>query len=127
MAPTLSGILARVRHVPSKYARLFPDYVLETIKLLVDNRREEIIRIEIANQLASLADTAKYFLLYRDRDRELTKDADDSAGSISSPSSLNTQLFRLRTKVSQLIGPLFGVDQFPSVQRALLSHCTSFC
>ena len=134
----MSNILSRVIHVPSKYTRLFPDYILETLKLLVDARREEIIRIEIARQLANIALTGKYFIDYRDKDREITlenvdatqinnskSNNNDMGGDPSSSSStLTADLFKLRTKVSQLIDPLFGVDQFPSVQRALLLNCT---
>ena len=142
----LSSILSKVLHVPSKYTRLFPDYILETLKLLVDGRREEIIRIEIARQLATLALTGKYFIDYRDKDRLLTLDAADSLGnsvvssstvmdtptamsstSKSNQSTVRDDLYKLRVKVSQLIDPLFGEDQYPSVQRALLSHCTQLC
>ena len=125
----ISQILSRVIHVPSKYTRLFPDYILETLQLLVDNRREEIIRIEIARQLANLAQTAKYFLDYRDKDREITLDAMDNEEDINSnnTSTLSIDLFKLRGRVSQLIDPLFGIDQHPSVQRALLSNCTRLC
>ena len=149
----MSNILSRVIHVPSKYTRLFPDYILETLKLLVDNRREEIIRIEIARQLANIALTGKYFIDYRDKDREITlenvdstqvniaknsnnnnndddknkKEEATSSSSVPSASTLTSDLYKLRTKVSQLIDPLFGVDQYPSVQRALLSNCTQLC
>eukprot|EP01083_Nonionella_stella_P114538 338781_1 len=125
----MSDILGRVIHVPSKYTRLFPDYIVETLKLLVDNRKEEIIRIEIARQLANLALTGKYFIDYRDKDREISNlmsEGGDVAGA-SSRSTLSNDLYKLRSKVSQLIDPLFGVDQFPSVQRALLSNCTRLC
>lgn len=120
----LSITIARVIHVPAKYARIFPDYILETIKQLIDNRREEIVRIEIARQLTSLALTAKYFIEYRDHDRQIT--LENVEGLSVARKIAAEDLQKMRTKIIRLLDPLFQ-DSYPTVQRALLSNCIKLC
>ncbi|ETO28473.1 serine/threonine-protein kinase, partial [Reticulomyxa filosa] len=68
----ITVVLQQVVQVPPKYAGYFLDYISDTIIKLISERKEneEIIRIEIAQQLSKLATTAKYFLDYRDKDRQ---------------------------------------------------------
>lgn len=121
----MTDILSRVVHVPPKYARFFPDYVFDTIQQLVNDRREEIIRIEIARQLATLALTAKYFIDYRDKDRQITnQDNVDDVKIARQTASIDLE--QLRNKVAKIFEPLFQ-DHYATVQRALLQNCVRLC
>ena len=73
----MTNILGKVTHVPPKYARLFQDYIFKTILKLVEERKEEIVKIEVAKQLGKLAMISKSFLEYRDNHQQTSQDNPD--------------------------------------------------
>ena len=124
---TLTNIVSLVETFPSPTdADIFPEYLLPSLAPYVSDK-EEIVRVELAGNLARLAEAARSFLEKSQflKHSELLAHRDDLDGIPHD--SYDAELLSLQNLFLDLVTPLLSVDRSPAVKRTILRDITRLC
>ncbi len=124
---TLTNIVSLVETFPSPTdADVFPEYLIPSLSPYVFDK-EEIVRVELAGNLARLAEAARSFLEKSQflKHSELLAHRDELDGIPHD--SYDAELLALQNLFLDLVTPLLSVDRSPAVKQTILRDITRLC